>query len=145
MDNNIRKIRNILLTVFMSFISATIIIIVLHETDIVLNGALTGNKNSEFIVLTIMELLTIALIPISLKLLKTKYVRKDISNSPGKNMLNWSMLRLCLIGIPMIANLLLYYSYMSVAFGYMAIIGLLCMFFIYPSMDKCTNENTEDK
>lgn len=145
MDNNIRKIRNILLTVFMSFILATIIIIVLHETDIVLNGALTGNNNSEFIVLTIMELLTIALIPISLKLLKTKYVRKDILNSPGKNMLKWSMLRLCLIGIPMIANLLLYYSYMSVAFGYMAIIGLLCMFFIYPSMDKCTNENTEDK
>lgn len=145
MDNKIRKIRNILLTVFMFFISVTIIIIVLHETDIILNGALTGNKNSEFIVLTVMELLTIALIPISLKLLKTKHVRKDMASSHGKNMLKWSMLRLCLIGVPMIANLLLYYSYMNVAFGYMAIIGLLCMFFIYPSMDKCTNENTEDK
>ena len=36
--------------------------------------------------------------------------------------------------------------YMNVAFGYMAIIGALCLCFVYPSKDRCqleTSDNTK--
>ncbi len=145
MDNNIISTRKILFTEFLFFISASIIMIVLYESDIILSGALSVNKSSEFVILTTMELLTLLLIPLSLKLLKIKFVKKSIANRPQTNLLKWSMLRLFLIGLPMTVNVLLYYSYMNVAFGYMAIIGLLSMFFIYPSKERFTNESTEGK
>lgn len=46
------------------------------------------------------------------------------------------MARVLLLGIPMFANTLLYYAFMSPRFGYMAIILLLCMLCIYPSIDN---------
>ena len=47
------------------------------------------------------------------------------------------MLMLCL---PMVANTLLYYIYMNVAFGYMAIILLLSLCFVLPTMARCEAE-----
>lgn len=144
MNKNIRKIKNILQTEFIFFISATIIIIALYETNTMPSGALTCNNTYEFTILTVMELSTLALTPLSLKLMKIKKIRKSVSSNP-RNQMYWSMLRISLIGTPMTVNTLLYYSYMNVAFGYMAIIGLLCMSFIYPSMEICKNESMEEK
>ena len=45
-----------------------------------------------------------------------------------------------MIGLPMVANTWLYYQFMNVAFGYMAIIGLLSLCFIYPSHARCNQE-----
>ena len=55
------------------------------------------------------------------------------------------MLRLSLLLIPMQVNTLLYYLYMNPAFGYMAIILLLCLPFVYPSMNRCLDETTEEE
>ena len=144
MNNNIKEIRKILITEFLFFIFASIIIVVLYENNIILSGTWADDKNSEFLVLTTMELLTLLLIPLSLKLMKTKYVRKSIACRPHTNQLKWSILRLFLVGMPMTINVLLYYFYMNVAFGYMAIIGLISMFFIYPGKGRCTNESAEE-
>jgi hypothetical protein len=40
----------------------------------------------------------------------------------------------------LLANTLLYYVFMNTSFGYLAIIILLCMPFVYPSKDKCMAE-----
>ena len=45
-----------------------------------------------------------------------------------------------LLADPMLINTLLYYVFMNVAFGYMAIIGLLSMVFVYPSKSRCEQE-----
>ena len=45
-----------------------------------------------------------------------------------------------MIGVPLVANTILYYMSMSVAYGYMAIIGGLCFTFVYPSIGRCINE-----
>jgi len=141
--NKIKKIRNILLVEFLLFTLLTAATVVLHENDIILSGALTGDKQSEFILLSVMEVLTLGFIPLSLKLLKIKYVRKNIAAAPYKNMLKWGLFRLCLIGLPAVINTIMYYSYMNAAFGYLAIIGILCLFFIYPGTERCINEIEE--
>ena len=40
----------------------------------------------------------------------------------------------------MVANTFLYYIYMNVAFGYMAIILLLSLYFVLPTMARCEVE-----
>ena len=46
---------------------------------------------------------------------------------------------------PMVANTYLYYLYMNTTFGYMAIIGLLCTPFVFPTMSRCEAEVEDDK
>ena len=52
---------------------------------------------------------------------------------------------MAMLCVPMTANTLLYYLFgLNVAFGYMGMICLLCLVFIYPSTARCTAE-TNDK
>ena len=44
---------------------------------------------------------------------------------------------------PMLINTFMYYQTMAPAFGYMAIILFLCLFFVYPSVGRCEDETTE--
>ena len=52
----------------------------------------------------------------------------------------WGLLRLALILIPMVGNTYLYYMFMNTTFGYLAIIQLLSLPFVYPSMSRCKSE-----
>lgn len=139
------KIKNILTGEYIFFIVVAVIITVLCENDIIHNGIFADNKQAEFISLSIMELVTIISIPVSMKLPNIKKVKEHIKANPDKNILRWGTLRLNLIGIPLIINTLLYYFYMHVAFGYMAIIGLICLAFIYPGKEIHINESSENK
>jgi hypothetical protein len=58
----------------------------------------------------------------------------------------WGVLRLSMLEVPLLANTLFYYIYMNTTFGYMAIILLICLAFVYPSMNRCLAdvENTEE-
>ena len=46
--------------------------------------------------------------------------------------------------LPMLINTFMYYQTMSPAFGYMAIILVLCLFFVYPSIGRCIEETSEE-
>lgn len=52
--------------------------VVLYETQIILEGGLAGDVQGEFLTVTIMELLTICSIPLALRLFKFKAVRSII-------------------------------------------------------------------
>jgi hypothetical protein len=60
-------------------------------------------------------------------------------------MLKWGLLRLLILEVPMVVNTYLYYIYMNTTFGYMAIIGLLCLPFVFPTMSRCQAEVEDDK
>ncbi len=110
-----RKLR----IVYFVLIAIAVSVVVCFETDILAEGALYGtSQGAEFLVTTIMELVTIATIPLTLR-----FVRQD----------KW---RVALIMVPMEVNTLLYYLYMSVPFGYMAIILLIVSVFVYPKKKK---------
>lgn len=118
MKNNLKEAR----AMYWTLIVVAAVIAVLGETDCIEVGLMAGRGSSEFVVATLMEMLTIAVIPLSLKL-RSKW--------QGTKAL-WTFAPM---GLLLVANTLLYYIYMAVAFGYMAIILLLAMAFAYPKQE----------
>lgn len=114
--------------------------VLLYETDTLMAGALAVGGNAEFISVALMEVLTICIIPFALRLFKFKRVSQALADGKEKALLRFGTMRMMMICLPMVVNTLLYYQFMNVAFGYMAIIGLICLAFINPSMDRCKAE-----
>ncbi len=137
--NNSRKL---LLVEFWMPLFICLCIIILFENDILLSGGWTENKVQEYYVAIAMELLTIILIPLSLRLFKFGFVKRQLSSSPIHALGVWGSLRLSMLVVPMMVNCWLYYMFMNVAFGYMGIIGVLCLCFVYPSKDRCQMETS---
>ncbi len=123
----------------------SLIIVALYETLLLPVGVVESNKNLEFILSCIMELLTICFIPLSLRLFKFLKVQQALKSKGEKSLLFWGSIRMSLLTVPMIINTILYYLFQNVAFGYMAIVGLICLIFIYPSWGRCTSEVTFSK
>lgn len=118
-------------------------LVVVYENDWLVPLDLSGNKTIDFVYATVMELLTICCLPLTLRLFKIKQIHRFLSSRSdlsATRLMRLGSVRLITIGLLIIANTLLYYSFMNVAFGYMAIISFLCMFFIYPSKRRCDDE-----
>ena len=128
------------MTAFCASIAICVLLVFLFETDILPIGTLTEAKSSEFVMSVIMELLTLCVIPLALKLFKFKNIHTQLTEGKHLSLLSWGLIRLCLLAVPMILNTVLYYLYMNVAFGYMGIILFLCLFFIIPTMDRCNSD-----
>ncbi len=118
-------------------------IIILYENDLLLSGSWHDNKIDEYYVAIVMELVTICLIPLSLRLFKFRSVKQDLQTSEGLMLRKWGSVRLLMLTLPMMVNCWLYYQFMNVAFGYMGIIGLLSLCFVYPSKARCSQEEAE--
>lgn len=134
------RVRKILLLEFWLPIVVSLVVIVLFENEILIPGAYADNKIADYYVAIAMELVTICLIPLSLRLFKFKKVKAAIKAGSYNGLLHWGALRLAMLVVPMVANAILYYLFMNVAFGYMGIIGLLCLVFVYPSKTRCNTE-----
>ena len=87
--------------------------------------------------------MTIIIIPLSLRLFKFKSVERKLATKKQHALLRWGVLRIIMLGIPMIINAILYYGFLAVEFGYLSIILLISMIFIYPSKDKCYYETRD--
>ncbi len=121
-------------------ILASLLLVALFEADALPCGVLCGGGNAEFILACIMELLTICLVPLSLWLFKVGRIGRDLRSRRGAALLRWGTIRMMMLCLPMVSNTLLYYLFMNVAFGYMAIIGLISLAFIYPGRARCEAE-----
>lgn len=134
------KVRKILTIEFWLPIFVSLVIIVLFESETLLPGVFGDNKIADYYVAIVMELFTICLIPLALRLFKFKKVKASLKETSFKGLLHWGTIRLLLLVIPMMVNTIFYYLFMNVAFGYMGIIGLLCLVFVYPSRTRCNTE-----
>ena len=114
--------------------------VVLYETETLLPGALTDDKQSEFIITAIMELVSLAGVFLALRLFRFCKIHEALITRKAPELLKWGLLRLALLEVPMLCNTLLYYSYMNTTFGYMAIIQALCLPFVWPTMNRCIDE-----
>ena len=135
-----QTIQQKLLLQFWLPVAACLVIIVLYENEVLLPAAWQDSKMAEYYSAIVMELLTICLIPIALRLFKFGFVRRRFTASPTRALLRYGSVRLVMLTLPMLVNTFLYYQFMNVAFGYMAIILLLCMAFVYPSRRRCEDE-----
>lgn len=127
------------MTIFLTSIAVGLVIVVLFENDLLPCGIMiSDDKSVEFVVATIMELLTICVIPVALKLFRFKRISKLLTSAEALS--KWGTIRLLLLCVPMIVNTVFYYMFMNVAFGYMGIIIFLCLFFVVPTKERCRSE-----
>lgn len=135
-----RRTRNILMAEFLSAIVIVVGMVVIYESDVVGVGVMATLDSLEFVLTTAMELVTLVAIPLALRMFKFSRVRKSLATGKEKALRYWGTLRILLLGVPLVLNTLLYYLFMATTFGYMAIILLLCMPFVFPALGKCYYE-----
>ncbi len=127
------------MTIFLTAIAVGLVIVVLFENDLLPCGVMiSDDKSVEFVVATIMELLTICVIPVALKLFRFKRIGRQLTSAGALS--KWGTIRLLMLCVPMIVNTVFYYMFMNVAFGYMGIIIFLCLFFVVPTKERCRSE-----
>lgn len=135
------KTRYTLLAQFVGIVTAVVVIVLFFETGILEEGILVdSNSHVEFAFTAVMELLTIAMIPLALKLFKFKRVEAQLQTEHEVALCKWGVLRLAMLELPLMLNTLLYYLFLNTSFGYMAIILLLCLAFVFPTKAKCEAE-----
>lgn len=127
---------------FWSAVAVSLLMVLLFETDVILAGALAHEVSGQFVVVTIAELLTICAIPLAVRMFRFKKIQSEIR---GGHYAKWAFVRLSLLALLLVANTLLYYVYMNVAFGYMAIIVLISMVFIYPTESRMKSETATEE
>ena len=138
------KVVKTLKVYFYAPIVLALLLVVLYETDMILPGSIRMDGNLNFLVLSLMEILTLAVIPAALYLFKTKKVHEQLVLNPVSSMRRYGILRLLMLGVPLVANTDLYYMSMNTAYGYMAIVLLIVMPFVYPSKSRCEEETGKD-
>lgn len=136
------KTRKILNIGFWVPIVVCLAMIIPYENDWLLAGNLENDKLTEYYVAIALELITICLIPLALRLFKFKRLQSYLMAAPDERYLPLAAARMAMLTVPMMVNCFLYYQFVNVAFGYMGIIDLLAMVFIYPSKTRCQQETT---
>ncbi len=111
-----------------------------YECGLVMEGGSVGDRQSEYYCALAMELVTLCTIPLALKLFRIAAVSKHIQADKAGRLPVWRCVRMALLSVPMMVNVVMYYQFVHPGFAYMAIIGLLSSFFVYPSADRCRAE-----
>lgn len=141
-----KQTKYILTAEMLGSVLISLIIIVLYESGALLPGSFSDNANTEFLAVTFMEIITICMIPLSLKLFKFKKISLSLKNDTNRGLTKWGTIRMAMLCVPMMVNTLCYYLFgFNVAFGYMGIIGLICLAFIFPSTSRCINETQTEE
>ena len=139
------KTQRILMALCLGLIAAALLLVALCETDTLATGGMADNKQAEFITTTVMELCTLAGAYLGLRMFKMRMIHSELVSGRASALLKWGVVRLMLLEVPLVGNTLFYYIYMNPTFGYMAIILLLCLPFVWPSMSRCIAETTEEE
>lgn len=135
-----KETRNQLMAFFVFAIVFALAAVVAYETGFMESGLFTERNTSEFIFVSLMELLTLGGVFLALRLFKFDKVHDELVAKKEHALFKWGLLRLALILIPMVGNTYLYYMFMNTTFGYLAIIQLLSLPFVYPSLSRCKSE-----
>ena len=95
----------------------------------------------EFYISTIDVILSILIIPFALKLFKFKKVHDELITNKSEALLRYGIFRMALLENMLLLNTGLYaILFGSPTYGYLAIIFLIAIIFIYPSRDRCYSE-----
>lgn len=137
-----KKTRNLLMAIFSgALLLATLLYILGEFLNVDMGIFAETTREQRFICSTVMILLTIALLPLSLRLFKFKRISNDLQERKAPALAKWGTLRLCVMGALLVVNTFLYYAFeMEPSYGYLAVVTLLCMPFVIPTMSRCEEE-----
>lgn len=140
-----KSISKYLTLIYILLAALTLAVIMVFETEMLESGLMAGENQSEFIFTFVMELVSLGAAFLGLRLFKFKAVHDDLIARQEPAMMKWGTIRLLILEVPMLADTLLYYMYMNTTFGYLAIILLLCLPFVFPSLNRCLAETSEEE
>lgn len=140
-----KSISKYLTLIYILLAALTLAVIMVFETEMLDSGLMAGENHSEFIFTFVMELVSLGAAFLGLRLFKFKAVHDDLIARQEPAMMKWGTIRLLILEVPMLADTLLYYMYMNTTFGYLAIILLLCLPFVFPSLNRCLAETSEEE
>lgn len=139
-----KKVSQQLIAFYTAQIVLALAFVVLFELDILPTGIMADDKQTDFLLTATMEIVSLGAAFLGLRLFKFEVVSKSLVERKEKAMWKWGMTRLLILEAPMVINTLLYYIFMNTTFGYLAIILLLCLPFVYPSLNRCLAETTTE-
>ena len=143
-----KKTRNILVVIYALMLLAAAAIYICGDYLEVDMAVLTSDtdKQTGYVVQMVMILLTLCLVPLALRLFKFKQIHASLLVSPATALLKWGIVRILVLGLLLVTNTLLYYIYgFEPSFGYLAVMILLTMPFVVPTMSRCKAETEEEK
>ena len=139
-----KQVSKQLMLVYTLLVAVALVIVLLYELDVLEAGVLADSKQTEFIAMTTMELTSLAAAFLGLRLFKFPKIHESLVTQKEPALLKWGMLRLLVLEVPMVSNTYLYYIYMNTTFGYLAVMLLLCLPFVFPSLNRCLAETSEE-
>jgi len=128
------------MTCFWTWVAIALAFVVIFETELAGTGLLAHDRTADFFATTVMELLSLVAIFTALRMFKKPAIRRDLKARKEQALARWGLLRICILGIPLQANVLLYYLFMNTTYGYLALIFVLCLPFVYPTLNRCLTE-----
>ena len=139
-----KKVSKQLTVLCISLVAIALALVLLYELDVMESGVMADSKQTEFMAMSTMELVSLGAAFLGLRLFKFRKIHQELVSRKELAMLKWGFLRLLILEVPMVVNTDLYYMYMNATFGYLAIILLLCLPFVFPTLQRCLAETTEE-
>lgn len=123
-------------------VALCVVVVALCEGGIIVGAFPTADDGgaTEFAVVTAAEIATIVLLPSALFLFRIGRVARVLRERRWTALRSLGILRIAMVGLPLVVNTVLYYGYMSVSFAYLAVMSLLLMVFIFPGEGRCEEE-----
>ena len=125
--------------IFWAVLALMLAAVILFETNEQLTGFLGMTEADEFKLLSVMEMLTLMSIFLMLRLFKFERIARQIEESPQRALPLWTSVRVAVMLVMIAANGLLYYGTMNITFGYLAIIMMVSLPFVYPQKPEEKN------
>ena len=125
--------------IFWAVLALMLASVILFETNEQLTGFLGVTEADEFKLLSVMEMLTLMSIFLMLRLFKFERIARQIEESPQRALPLWTSVRVAVMLVMIAANGLLYYGTMNTTFGYLAIIMMVSLPFVYPQKPEEKN------
>lgn len=139
-DKDIRRLQ----TLLFAMVLVAVLIIIVFETGLLPSPLITGKGNLEMIIGTIMVFITLLSIPLALGIVKAKAAEKPTAIAKESGFFRTSVVRILMLGIPLVLNTAFYFIFMKASFAYMGIILLLAYFFVLPTQGRYQSHMNKD-
>lgn len=120
-----------------------LLLVVCYEAGIFTEGVFVGDARMDYILTTIGILLTIVMIPLSLRLFNLNLVKRISKLSTFealKSYRRWSEVRLALLLVAALLNMSIYYLTLNTTGLFCSLMALLATFFCIPTKERLLKE-----
>lgn len=121
-------------------IAVVLVLVILYESCGLDKPTFLLDPASEYWLTTVVTLLTIGLVPLSLKLLNFERVRSKLKEGDGAYF-RWATLRWLLLSVALVMNTAVYYAFSTgTSCGYLALLCAVAYLFVWPSQSRMNEE-----